>query len=61
MSCTPARVPDRLLSLLDRTKVQFWHPSGVLALRRGFPVVVQGKGGTTTGYPLATLRVGLGQ
>src|ERR1035441_10423708 len=33
-------------------------PAGVLALERRIPVVVQGKGGTTTGYPLATLRVG---
>jgi hypothetical protein len=44
ISCTPAGVPDRLRSLLDRTKVQLWHPSGVLALGRGFPVVVQGSG-----------------
>jgi hypothetical protein len=35
--------------------------SGVLALERGFPVVVPPLPWATTGYPLATLRVGLGQ
>jgi hypothetical protein len=59
--CTPAGVPDRLLSLIERAKLQFWHPAGVLTLGRGLPVVVPPLPGTTTGYPLATLRVGLGQ
>ena len=35
--------------------------SGVLALERGFPVVVPPLPRTTTGYRLATLRVDLGQ
>ena len=64
MSGTSAEVPDGFPDLGQRPGV--WlvvagsgTPPGCSALRRGFPVVVRGKGGTTTGYPLATLRVGL--
>ena len=37
------------------------HPPGCSTIRCSFPVVVRGKEGTTTGYSLPTLRVGLGQ
>lgn len=60
MSITPDGVtePSSLLDWAGPDRAGSDTPPGCSFNRRGFPVVVLGHEGTTTGYHLATLRVG---